>query len=142
MITMTRRTPSTAYAARDPFFRLVDTFLRPAEEVADRPWMPPVNIRETQESYRLEAEIPGLTKDDIQITLENNVLRLAGERKLDEATKNSYQRIERAYGSFSRSFVLPSQVNTEKVEASFQDGVLTITVPKAEQAKPRKININ
>jgi HSP20 family protein len=144
MITLTRRTPSnTAYAfQRDPFFRLVDTFFRPAEEAADRSWTPRVNIQETQESYRLEAELPGLTKEDVQITLENNVLRLAGERKLDEETKSSYQRIERVYGSFSRSFALPMQVDTEKVEASFQNGILTITVPKAEQAKPRTISIN
>jgi HSP20 family protein len=104
--------------------------------------MPPVDIQETAEGYRLTAELPGLTREDINITLENNVLRLSGERKLEkDAKKESYHRIERAYGTFQRSFSLPHQVNGEKVEASFKDGVLTISVPKAEQARPRKISI-
>jgi HSP20 family protein len=101
-----------------------------------------VDIQETEEGYRLTAELPGLTKDDINITLENNVLRLSGERKFEkDVKKESYHRIERAYGTFGRSFVLPQQVSSDKVEAAFKDGILTVTVPKAEQAKPRKIAI-
>ena len=131
---------------RDPFFRLFDTFfnqdLAGNEDVSNRAWMPPVDIQETEEGYRLTAELPGLTKDDINITLENNVLRLSGERKFEkDAKKESYHRIERAYGAFQRSFSLPHQVNSEKVEAAFKDGVLTVSVPKAEQARPRKIAI-
>jgi len=131
---------------RDPFFRLFDTFfnqdLAGNEDVSNRAWMPPVDIQETEEGYRLAAELPGMTKDDINITLENNVLRLSGERKLEkDVKKESFHRIERAYGNFQRSFSLPHQVNSEKVEAAFKDGVLTILVPKAEQARPRKIAI-
>jgi HSP20 family protein len=130
---------------RDPFFRLFDTFLNQdmaGEDVSNRAWLPPVDIQETEEAYRLTAELPGLTKEDINITLENNVLRLSGERKFEkDARKESYHRIERTYGAFSRSFALPHQVSSEKVTASFENGVLTLTVPKAEQARPRKITI-
>ena len=142
---MTRWNPNVV-TARDPFFRLVDSLfnqdLLPSEEVSNRTWMPPVDIQETADSYRLVAELPGLTKEDINITLENNVLRLSGERKFEkDVKKDGYHRIERTYGTFARAFTLPSQVNQEKVEASFENGLLTIVVPKAEQAKPRKISI-
>ena len=142
---ISRWTPTTL--ARDPFFRVFDSMLNnqdllPSEEVSNRTWMPPVDIQETADSYRLTAELPGLTRDDINITLENNVLRLTGERKFEkDAKKDGYHRIERTYGAFSRAFTLPSQVNHEKVEAAFENGLLTISVPKAEQAKPRKITI-
>lgn len=151
--TMTRWNPANGLNARDPFFRLVDSFfnqdLLPSEEVSNRSWMPPVDIQETEEAYRLVAELPGLTKDDINITLENNVLRLSGERKFEkgvtgekkDAKKEGYHRIERAYGTFVRAFTLPSQVSHDKVEAKFENGLLTILVPKAELAKPRRIEI-
>jgi HSP20 family protein len=148
MSSMNRWNPASQnLASRDPFFRLFDTFfnnqdLSGGEEMSNRGWMPPVDIQETEEGYRLTAELPGLTRDDINITLENNVLRLSGERKFEkDVKKESYHRIERSYGNFQRSFSLPHQVNGEKVEASFKDGVLTIMVPKAEQARPRKIAI-
>jgi len=143
--TITRWNPAVL-TSRDPFFRMLDSFLNqdllPSEEVSNRTWMPPVDIQETDDAYRLTAELPGLTKDDINITLENNVLRLTGERKFEKDVKeDGYQRVERTYGSFARAFTLPSQVNHDKVEAAFENGLLTITVPKAEQAKPRKIAI-
>jgi HSP20 family protein len=142
---MTRWNPTVAYLNREPFSRLFDTFFGdlPSEDVGSRSWVPPVDIQETGDGYRLQAELPGLTKDDIQITLENNVLRLSGERKFEkDAQKEGYHRIERTYGSFARSFALPQQVNGEAVQAAFENGVLTITVPKAETAKPRKISIS
>ena len=144
--TITRWNPGVAYVNREPLSRLFETFFgdqQPTEDVASRGWMPPVDIQETEDAYRLIAELPGLTRDDIQITLENNVLRLSGERKLEKDVKReSYQRIERTYGAFARSFSLPHQVSSEGVSAAFENGVLTITVPKAEQAKPRKITIS
>lgn len=147
--TMTRWNPANGLNARDPFFRLVDSFfnqdLLPSEEVSNRSWMPPVDIQETEDAYRLVAELPGLTKDNINITLENNVLRLSGERKFEkdvkDAKREGYHRIERAYGTFVRAFTLPSQVSQDKVEAKFENGLLTIIVPKAELAKPRRIEI-
>jgi HSP20 family protein len=140
-----RWNPGVAYVNREPLARLFETFFgdQQAEDVSSRGWVPPVDIQETEDTYRLLAELPGLTKDDIQITLENNVLRLSGERKLEKDVKReSYQRIERTYGAFARSFSLPHQVNSDGVQAAFENGILTITVPKAEQSKPRKIAIS
>ena len=143
---VTRWNPAVAYLNREPFARLFENFLNEAaqgEEVSNRNWVPPVDIQETEEGYRLQAELPGLTKEDIDITLENNVLRLSGERKFERDVKNeSFHRVERTYGTFSRAFSLPQQVNAEGVQAGFENGVLTILVPKAEQAKPRKISIS
>jgi len=147
MLSLNRWSPQNpSLAGRDPFFRLFDTFFNQdtvgGEDVASRSWVPPVDIQETDDSYRLTAELPGLTKDDISITLENNVLRLTGDRQFEkDVKKESYHRIERCYGNFTRSFALPQQVSGEKVLAAFENGVLTITVPKSEQAKPRKIAI-
>jgi HSP20 family protein len=144
--TVTRWNPATsAFLTREPFSRLLDNFFNDlqGEEVSNRGWTPPVDIQETEDAYKLHAELPGMTKDDINITLENNVLRLSGERKFEkDVKKESYHRIERTYGAFSRAFALPQQVNAEGVQAAFDNGVLTITVPKAEQAKPRKISIS
>ena len=143
---VTRWNPTVAYLNREPFARLFENLFNGTqgeEEVSNQNWVPPVDIQETEEGYRLLAELPGLTKEDINITLENNVLRLSGERKFErDAKKESFHRVERTYGAFSRAFALPQQVNPEGVQASFENGVLTITVPKAEQAKPRKIEIS
>lgn len=126
-----------------PLFRLFDTFFSDnGEDLASRTWSPPVDIQETDDAYRIQVELPGLSKEDVQITLENSVLRLSGERKFEkDAKKENYHRIERTYGTFSRSFALPTQVRSDKVEAKFEDGVLSIVVPKAEQARPRRIAI-
>ncbi len=142
---MTRWSQMQPAVLREPFYRLFDTFLSDAngEDVASRQWTPPVDIQETDEAYRLHAELPGLKKEDVKITLENNVLRLSGERKFEKDIKQeSYHRIERIYGAFSRSFALPHQVASDKVEAKFDNGVLSIVVHKAEQAKPRQIAIS
>lgn len=113
-----------------------------SEEVSSRVWAPPVDIREGSDALTLTAELPGLTKDDVSITLENNVLTLSGERKFEKETQGeAYHRIERSYGSFSRSFTLPSTVRTDTVEARFEHGVLTVSLPKQEESKPRKITI-
>ena len=90
----------------------------------------------------LSAELPGISREDVQISIENSVLTISGERKFEKDTKEeNYHRIERSYGAFSRSFTLPSNVKTDQVAASFKDGVLTIALPKADEAKPRKIEI-
>ncbi len=141
--TLSRWTPSPTLA-REPFFRLFDTLFNQdqGEDIATRTWTPPVDVRETPEAYVVTAELPGLARDDIQITLENNILRLTGERKFERDEKQeNYHRIERSYGAFTRSFALPSQVDAERVQANFKDGLLTVSVPKAEAARPRKIDI-
>ena len=106
-------------------------------------WRPVVDIYENDKhEIVLRAELPGLKREDIDIRVENNTLTLRGERKRDaEVKQESYHRVERIYGAFSRSFSLPTTVNTEKVSATFTDGVLTITLPFREEARPRQIQV-
>lgn len=105
-------------------------------------WAPAVDVYEDADRYLLYAELPGLSKNDVQIELKDNVLTIKGERKFDELLKDqTAHRVERSYGQFVRSFLLPAQVEAGKVEAKFTDGVLTVTVPKAAAAKPRLIPI-
>jgi HSP20 family protein len=128
----------------DAFNDMLRPFATETEAVASRAWLPRVDIRENAEGVTLLMDLPGLGKDDVQITLENNVLTIAGERKLetDEKTNDTYHRLERQHGAFSRSFTLANTVRTDKVEASFQDGVLRIQLPKQEESKPRRIAID
>lgn len=145
---LTRWTP-TGDLFRTRFSRLFDQAFNDmlsnyegSEETARANWLPPVDIRETEDALHLTAELPGLSKDDVEITVENHTLTLRGERKLEkDVQKDSYHRIERAYGTFSRTFSLPTNVRTDKVDASFKDGVLNLEIPKAEEAKPRRISI-
>jgi HSP20 family protein len=146
---LTRWTPA-GEIARDRFSRMweeaFNEMLRPygeAEGVAARAWTPAVDIREDADGLSLVVDLPGLGKDDVSITLENNVLTIAGERKFvaDEKKNESYHRLERHYGAFSRSFTLAPTVRTDKVEATFRDGVLTVHLPKQEESKPRRITI-
>lgn len=117
-------------------------FDREGEEVSSRTWLPAVDIRETDDSLVLTAELPGLSKEDVDITLERNILAIRGERRFEKEDKEeNYHRIERSYGTFARSFTLPSNVTPEGVTANFENGVLRIVVPKAEEAKPRKVDI-
>ncbi len=106
-------------------------------------WLPPVDIFENDKhEIVLTAELPGMSREDLDIRVENNTLTIRGERKREqEAKQESYHRVERFYGAFSRSFSLPSTVNTEKVKADFKDGVLTVTLPTREEAKPRQIQV-
>jgi HSP20 family protein len=106
-------------------------------------WAPAVDIYEQEGSIVLKAELPGVDPKDVDIRLENNVLTLLGERKIDQEVKReNYHRVERAYGSFTRSFTLPTVVDQEKIKAAFKDGVLQVTLPKKEEARPRQISIS
>jgi HSP20 family protein len=106
-------------------------------------WAPAVDILEHEGNIVLKAELPGVEPKDVDIRVENNVLSLRGERKFDtEVKKESYHRVERAYGAFSRSFTLPTTVDTEHIQAEFKDGVLRVTLPKREEAKPKQISIS
>jgi HSP20 family protein len=106
-------------------------------------WLPPVDIFENDNhEIVLTAEIPGVRKEDLDIRVENNTLTIRGERKREqETTKENYHRVERLYGTFTRSFSLPSTVDNEKVNAEFKDGVLKVTLPAREEAKPRQIQV-
>ena len=106
-------------------------------------WAPAVDIYEKGTDVVLKAELPGLDPKDVDIRIENNVLTLKGERKIeDEIKQENYHRVERSYGSFTRSFTLPSTVDTTNVKADYKDGVLRITLPKREEAKPKQIQVD
>ena len=106
-------------------------------------WFPPVDIYENgNDEIVLKAELPGLQREDIDLRVENNTLTLRGERKRDtEIKQEQYHRVERSYGAFSRSFSLPSRIDTENVRAEFKEGVLSIKLPVKAEAKPRQIEV-
>jgi HSP20 family protein len=101
-----------------------------------------VDISENENELVVKADVPDVKFEDIQVNLENDTLTLKGERKFEKASdKGGYHRIERSYGSFERSFTVPNTVDAEHVKADYNNGVLTVTLPKKEAAKPRKINV-
>jgi HSP20 family protein len=105
-------------------------------------WAPAVDIYETENEVVLTAEIPGIEEKDVEIKVEDNTLTLRGERKFEKETKEeNYHRIERAYGSFFRSFTLPNYVDQDKIEAEHENGILKIRMPKRAELKPRKVKI-
>jgi HSP20 family protein len=115
---------------------------RGEEGVSATTWTPAVDIYETADTIVMKAELPGVAREDIQIQIDGNALTLRGERRFaKDVQEESYLRIERAYGSFHRSFTLPAGVQSDKVRALFRDGVLELSLPKVEEAKPKKIAI-
>jgi HSP20 family protein len=105
-------------------------------------WNPSVDVFENENEVVFKAELPGMNAKDIEVKLENNVLTLKGERQFEKETKEeNYHRVEREYGTFSRSFALPTAVNGDKVTAEYKDGVLKIILPKKEEIKPKPIRI-
>jgi HSP20 family protein len=114
-----------------------------SDENQVRPWSPAVDILETENELIFKVDAAGVNLKDIDIQLENGTLTLKGERKFEKDDKvKGYHRIERSYGAFARSFTLPDTVNAENVHADYAQGVLTVTFPKQERAKPRAIKVN
>ena len=113
-------------------------------EAFTQAWVPAVDIYENENhEVVIKAELPDVKKEDIGVTVENNVLTLTGERKQEESVKREqFQRVERRFGSFSRSFSLPATVNASQIAASYKDGVLTVRLPRREEAKPKQITVN
>lgn len=127
----------------DDSFRSVSRGAGEEEWALGGSWAPAVDIFEQEGNIVLKAELPGVDSKDVDVRIENNILTLRGERKFDsEVNKENYHRVERAYGTFSRSFTLPTVVDTEKIKADFKDGVLKVTLPKREEAKPKQISIS
>jgi len=122
--------------------RTINDPYTPRTEDAFGAWAPPVDIFEKDDHLVIRAEIPGVQKEDMYVGIENSVLTLHGERKQETEVKeeNAY-RMERVYGTFTRSFTLPTTVDGAKVTATYKDGVLEVTVPKAETAKPKRVEI-
>src|SRR5260221_295019 len=113
------------------------------EESNLTPWAPAVDIYETENELIVKADLPDVNPQDLDIRVENNVLTIRGERKFEKQVhEDNYLRIERAYGCFSRSFSLASSVNSDTIKADYHDGVLTLSVPKTEEAKPKQIKVN
>ena len=105
-------------------------------------WAPAVDLREEENEFILQADMPGMKKEDIDINVENSVLTIQGERRFEaEDRRESYHRVERAYGRFVRSFTLPTRVKADAITASYKDGILEVVIPKAEESKPKKIAI-
>jgi HSP20 family protein len=116
---------------------------RNAEESNLTPWAPAVDIYETENELVVKADLPDVNPQDLDIRVENNILTIRGDRKFDsKAHEDSYLRIERAYGSFSRSFSLANSVKSESIQADYHNGVLTLSLPKREEAKPKMIKVS
>lgn len=137
---------------RDPFWKEFSTLSNrlnrlletPREEEGDYlgSWSPVVDIYDKGNEVVIHAELPGMKKQDIDIRVENNILTIRGKKERKEEVKEEgYFRSERAYGTFSRSFSLPNTVDVKRIGAEYKDGVLSLTLPKAEEAKPRQIEV-
>jgi HSP20 family protein len=119
-----------------------EAFDRSADEGSLTPWSPSVDIYETEQNLVVKADLPEIKPEELDIRVENNILTIRGERQFEKKVNESnYLRVERAYGSFSRSFALANTVNSEAIQAEYKNGVLTLTIPKREEAKPKQIKV-
>ena len=119
-----------------------ETFDRSSQEGSLTTWAPSVDIFETEHELVVKADLPDVKPEELDIRVENNILTIRGERKFEKkVTEDKYLRVERSYGSFSRSFSLANTVNTEAIKADYKDGVLTLGIPKREEAKPKQIKV-
>jgi HSP20 family protein len=132
--------------AMDPFGRLFERWgmmpLGAEETMPLTTWTPLCDIYETEKEIVVKLEIPGIKKEDVKVSLENNMLTIHGERKFEEEVKKEhFHRVERNYGEFLRSFTLPATIDVTKILAEFKDGLLTVMLPKREEAKPKMIEV-
>jgi HSP20 family protein len=147
MTSITRYTTSPEFRTlQSQMNRLFEPFLGRAfddQDLASGSWVPPVDVVEEKDAILVSAELPGLRAEDVEIQYENGVLVLRGQRTFQqESSERTYHRVERAYGTFVRSFTLPRSADPDKITASFQNGLLEVRVPKREEAKPKMIPIN
>jgi HSP20 family protein len=129
---------------QDQVNRLFETSCKAnADSSALTTWAPAVDIYETENELVIKADLPDVVEKDVDVRVENTMLTIRGERKFEESVKeDNYLRIERAYGSFSRSFSLPNTVNTDAIQATYKDGVLKVVLPKRAESKPKQVKIN
>jgi HSP20 family protein len=120
-----------------------EAFDRRSEEGNLTAWAPSVDIYESEHELVVKADIPDVKPEELDIRVENNILTIRGERKFEKSvSENNYLRVERSYGSFARSFSLANTVNSEAIKADYKNGVLTLSIPKREEAKPKQIKVN
>ena len=131
---------------RDEMDRVLDDFygrMRPGSETYEGDWLPAMDMKETDNEMVASIELPGLSKDDIKVSVKNDMLTVSGEKRQEKVEdKDNVHRVERSYGYFKRSLALPVEVDSEKVKAAFKDGVLKITLPKTESKKIKEIPIS
>lgn len=137
----------------DPFRELFDlqrginqlfdaSFGTPREEIALKAWTPAVDVYEDENAFLIKLDLPEVNRDDVKVSLNENTLSISGERRVEnEEKRENYHRVERSYGQFYRSFTLPPNVNGGAINAQFKDGVLRLTLPKKEEAKPKQIDV-
>ena len=145
MTTIARLEPFRGYSVlQDQVNRLFNEGFRgQADESALTAWAPAVDIYETPNELVVKADLPDVNEKDIDIRVENNLLTIRGERKFEKSvSEDNYLRVERTYGTFSRSFSLPNTVNAEAIKAEYKNGVLTVNLPKREESKPRQVKVN
>ncbi len=145
MRTLTRWEPFRgATSLQDQINRVFNDVLeRTGEESSLTAWAPAVDIYETEQELVVKADLPEIDPKDLDIRVENNILTIRGERKFQKkVNEDNYLRVERSYGTFSRSFTLANTVNSEAIKADYQNGVLTLSIPKREEAKPKLIKVN
>jgi HSP20 family protein len=131
-----------AYPRRDWFERFFEDFTMPNVFSEETGFSPAFDVSETDEQLTVKAELPGIAEKDIDISISDGILTIKGEKKHEKEEEDArYHTVERRYGSFSRTMRLPTDVDTEKVDATFKDGVLRLTLPKSAASKPRKIEI-
>ena len=137
-------TPRGLTTLQDQINRLFsDSLGRTGGEGSLTAWAPAVDIYETEHELVVKADLPDIDPKDLDIRVENNILTIRGERKFEKkVNEDNYLRVERAYGTFSRSFTLANTVNADAIKAEYQNGVLTLTIPKREEAKPKQIKVN
>jgi HSP20 family protein len=128
---------------QDRFSRTFDGFLNGYDdEIFGQSWLPATDISETDDQFEIKAELSGLKKEDVKITLVDNVLSIKGEKKQEkEEKKKDFHRVECSYGRFERQFALDGRVENEKITADFKDGVLCVTIPKSPEVKPKEIEV-
>ena len=142
---LTRWEPSRGFPTlQDQINRVFEELTtRTGEDTALSTWSPAVDIYETEHELVVKADLPEVEENDLDVRVENNILTIHGERKFEKkVNEDNYLRVERAYGSFSRSFSLANTVNTDAIKAEYRNGVLTLRIPKREEAKPKQIKVN
>ncbi|OGC42846.1 hypothetical protein A2Y85_06165 [candidate division WOR-3 bacterium RBG_13_43_14] len=127
---------------RSDFDRFLNRFFGHDPDVQETYWMPAIDIAEINGHLKIKAEIPGMKKEDIKVSVKNGYLTISGEKKQEKETKEpSYHRVERYYGQFCRSIALPADVEADKVKAEYKDGLLNIEIPKPESMQPKNVEI-